>query len=231
LPQKAVLLDTNNDLITSYKVIQNSVEELIASLQKHKNEKKYYYKIREMDRTEEYKNWSDIERVSRILYMNKCCYNGLYRVNSQGFFNVPFGKYKNPKFCDEINLRAVSSVLKGVKLISGSFDRCLDYAEKDDFIYLDPPYHPLSNTSYFTSYTKDNFGLEDQNHLFEVFKELDRRGCHVLLSNSSSKIILDLYKDFTIGFVDAKRSINSNAKKRGTIKEVLVSNHPFLKMA
>ncbi len=225
LPKKAILIDINNDLINVYNVIKNKVSELIKSLKKHKNEKDYFYKIRSIDREPSvFNNWSDIEKASRIVYMNKCCYNGLYRVNSKGQFNAPFGKYKNPKICDIENLIVVYKILKNVSLINSSFEKCLDFAEKDDFIYFDPPYVPISESANFTSYTKGNFGKEDQITLFNVFETLNKRGCKVMLSNSYCDFILDLYKDYQITILKAKRAINSDASKRGQIKEVLITN-------
>ena len=225
LPEKAILIDINEELINCFKVIKHKVEELIDLLKNHKNEKEYYYQIRNLDRNPEvYKKLSDAEKASRTIYLNRCCYNGLYRVNSKGQFNVPFGRYKNPNFCDEKNLEAVSSALKNVNVLRGSFEVCLDYAEKDDFIYFDPPYQPISQTSSFTSYTKENFGIESQRKLFSVFKSLDNRGCKLLLSNSYNNFILDLFNDYQIILLNAKRAINSNATKRGIIKEVLVLN-------
>ena len=224
-PKKAILIDNNPVLINAYKIIQNNVEELIKSLQKHKNEKEYYYKIRNVDLLDEFNEWSDIEKASRILFMNKCCYNGLYRVNSKGHFNTPFGKYKNPKFCDEINLRAVHKSLQGIQILLSSFETCLKYAKKDDFVYFDPPYDPLSDTANFTGYTKEKFGKKEQERLKRVFDELSERGCKVLLSNSYTDFILKLYKDYNISLVTAKRVINRDASKRGKIKEILVCNY------
>ncbi len=156
--------------------------------------------------------------------MNRCCYNGLYRVNSKGQFNTPFGSYKNPKFCNKENLIAVNKALQGVKIIHGSFEACLDHCEKYDFVYFDPLYHPLSDTASFTSYTKENFGKDSQKKLFEIFQTLDERGCKLMLSNSYNNFILNLYKDYKIITLNAKRAINSDATKRGEIKEVLVLN-------
>ncbi len=225
LPERAILMDTNEELINCYKVIQNKVEELILSLKNHRNEKEYFYKIRNMDRNPgEFNKLSDVERASRTIYLNRCCFNGLYRVNSKGYFNVPFGKYKKPKFCDEKNLRAVNLTLKNVVILNKTFETCLNFTEEGDFIYVDPPYQPLTETAYFTSYTKEGFGEEAQLKLFEVFKELDKRGCKVMLSNSYGKFILELYKDFKIVIVKAKRAINRDATKRGEIKEVLILN-------
>jgi DNA adenine methylase len=226
LPKNAILNDINQDLINTYRVIKENVSELITSLKKHKNEEEYFYKIRSVDRNlDEFKTWSDVEKASRIIYLNRCCYNGLYRVNSKGYFNAPFGKYKNPKICNEENLKLVHKVLKDVKLMNTSFELCLNYAKKDDFIYFDPPYVPISESANFTSYTKSSFKKEDQIKLFNVFKELDQKGCKLLLSNSYNEFILKLYKNYQINIVYAKRAINSNPDKRGEIKEILIINN------
>jgi len=226
LPNKAILIDNNEELINCYRVIQNKIGELINSLKKHKNEKDYFYKIRSIDRNlVEFKKLSDVERASRMIYLNRSCFNGLYRVNSKGEFNVPFGKYENPKFCDKENLLAVNTVLKDIQIINGDFKECLELAEKDDFIYFDPPYQPISATANFTSYTKENFNKEDQVRLFKVYEELDNRGCKVMLSNSYNEFILDLYKKYDLKTVHAKRAINSDASGRGQIKEVLIINY------
>jgi DNA adenine methylase len=224
LSKKSILMDINQVLINTYQVIKSNVEELIELLKQHKNEEEYYYKLRAVDRTDEFNQWSDVEKASRTIFLNRCCYNGLYRVNSKGYYNVPFGKYKNPKFCDEPNLRAVHQVLKNVDIFHSSFENVLKYAKQGDFIYFDPPYHPLTKTANFTSYTSNTFGEADQIKLRDVFKELIDRGCKVLLSNSYNEFILNLYEEFKIVLVSAKRAINSNASKRGAIKEVLVMN-------
>ncbi len=225
LPETAILIDVNKELINTYNIIKNNVSELIKSLKNHKNEKDYYYEVRSKDRNpEEYNKLSDVNKASRTIYLNRCCFNGLYRVNSKGQFNVPFGKYKNPKFCDEENLVAIHKALQNALLINDSFEKCLDFAEKGDFIYFDPPYVPISSSANFTSYTKGNFGKEDQIRLFNVYKNLDERGCKVMLSNSYSDFILDLYKDYQINILYAKRAINSDGSKRGEIKELLITN-------
>lgn len=222
----SIIIDINKDLINCYEVIKNNVKELIDLLKTHKNEKDYYYKIRALDRNKEkFNKLPNVEKASRIIYLNRCCYNGLYRVNSKGQFNVPFGKYKNPNFCDEENLLAVSRVLKDVKIIHGSFEICLEHAQKGDFVYFDPPYHPISKTSSFTSYTKENFGKESQLKLYEIFKKLDKRGCKLMLSNSYNEYIQNLYKNFKIITLGARRVINCNAKKRGNIKVLLILNY------
>lgn len=226
LPKDAILIDNNAELVNCYKVIQNRVKELIVSLNKHKNEKDYFYKIRNIDRNpEDFKNLSDVERASRNIFLNKCCFNGLYRVNSKGEFNVPFGKYENPTFCDKENLIAVSKILKNIQIINGDFEECFKFAKEGDFIYFDPPYQPISTTANFTSYTKENFSMEDQVRLLKVYEELDNRGCKVMLSNSYNEFILDLYKKYDLKTVYARRAINSDASGRGQIKEVLIINY------
>lgn len=223
--KRVVVTDINEDLINCYNVVKNNVMELIKSLKKHKNEKNYFYRTREKDRNPAiYNNMTVIEKASRIIYLNRCCYNGLYRVNSKGYFNVPFGKYKNPNFCDEENLISVNRALKTVETLVSSFEKCLGYAKKGDFVYFDPPYFPISETSSFTSYTKESFGKEAQVSLCDVFKELDKIGCKLVLSNSDSVYIRDLYKDYKIVELLAKRAINCDGKKRGEIKELLITN-------
>lgn len=225
LPEKSILIDNNPELINCYNVIRDKVEGLINSLKKHKNEKEYFYQVRNLDRNlETYNQLSDVEKASRTIFLNKTCYNGLYRVNSKNQFNTPFGRYENPKICDEGNLRAVSISLKNAKIISGDFEKVLEFAQKDDFVYFDSPYDPLNQTANFTSYTKDNFGKNEQIRLHSVFKQLDSRKCKLLLSNANTDFIKELYKSFKIQILYANRAVNSDATKRGKIKEVLISN-------
>lgn len=225
LPENSILIDNNPELINCYNVIKNKVEELIISLKKHKNEKEYYYQIRDFDRDlDKYNRLTDVERASRTIYLNKTCYNGLYRVNSKNQFNTPFGRYDNPKICDEENLRAVSISLKNAKIALGDFEKVLEFAQKDDFIYFDSPYDPLNQTASFTSYTKDNFGKSEQIRLQSVFRKLDSKKCKILLSNANTEFIKELYKDYNIYTLYANRAVNSDATKRGKIKEVLISN-------
>ncbi len=225
-PKFSIIIDINEELINCYKVIKSNVNELIELLKTHKNEKDYYYKIRALDRDKEkFNKLSNIERASRMIYLNRCCYNGLYRVNSKGQFNVPFGRYKNPNFCDEENLLAVSKALENFKIIYGSFEICLDYAEKGDFIYFDPPYYPISKTSSFTSYTKENFEEDSQQKLLNIFKKLDDRDCKLMLSNSYNEYIKNLYKDYKIITLNARRAINCNAAKRGNVNVLLILNY------
>lgn len=226
-PKKAVINDINSELINCYKVIKEDLEELILDLSQHNNEKEYYYSIRDLDRSDSYSSLSDIKKASRIIYLNKTCYNGLFRVNSQGQFNVPFGKYKNPKIVDEIVLKAINHYLtnNSVEIRNLDFEDALSDARSGDFVYIDPPYDPVSDTSSFTGYSIDGFGKEEQKRLKSVFDLLNERGCKVMLSNSDTPFILDLYQDYHQITVEAKRNINSVPDGRGKIDEILVTNY------
>ena len=226
-PKKAVINDINTELINVYETIKNHVDELIEDLKKHKNDKDYYYDIRDLDRKPEYKQLSSIERASRIIYLNKTCFNGLFRVNSQGQFNVPFGKYKNPQIVNEVVIRAVHNYLSSndVQILNGDFETAVETAKKGDFVYFDPPYDPVSDTSSFTGYSLDGFNKDDQKRLKYLFVELDKRGVNVMLSNSATDFIKELYEGFNIQIVSASRNINANASGRGKIDEVLVMNY------
>lgn len=225
-----VLLDSLQELIDCYCVIRDQVEELILALQDHESHKRevdYFYQVRAWDRSSDYARRSSVQRAARFLFLNHTCYNGLYRVNRRGWFNAPFGRYANPAICDADNLRAVSRALRGVTLHSGDFERCLDLAQPGDFVYLDPPYHPLSATASFTSYTSADFGVQDQRRLASVFRELDRRGCRVMLSNSDTELIRELYAGYERIQVVAARAINSRPDRRGPVSELLVLNRPW----
>jgi DNA adenine methylase len=231
-PPKAVINDTNKELINCYKVIRDSLDELMEELSKDKysNSETSYYQMRDLDRSrKEYENLSEVEKAARIIYLNKTCYNGLFRVNSQGQFNVPFGRYKNPNILDNAVLRAVNKYLKRdtIELLNQDFAKAVQSAKEGDFVYLDPPYDPVSETASFTGYDVNGFNRDEQERLKEEFDALDKRGCKVMLSNSCTDFILDLYKDYqyTIIKVRATRSINSNALKRGMVDEVLVLNY------
>ncbi len=222
-PQKAVISDINEELINAYKVIKDNVEELINSLKKHKNTKEYYYAIRAINP----KTLTPVERASRFIYLNKTCFNGLYRENSKGQFNVPFGKYKNPKICDEENLRAVSEFLNKIEIVilNCDYKETCEMAKSEDFVYLDPPYYPISKTASFTKYNKNGFSEEDQIELSEIFKDLDRKGCYVMLSNSNTEFIKKLYANYRIQEIKANRFINCKANRRGKSNiEVLITN-------
>lgn len=226
-PAKAIINDLNEELINTYLIIKNNVENLINDLRKHKNDSDYYYKIRELDRHKSYKGLSDLEKASRIIYLNKTCYNGLFRVNSQGYFNVPFGKYTNPNILNEQVLRTVSEYLNyaDISFLNKDFEESLKNIDKGSFVYFDPPYDPISDSSSFTGYNLHGFKKEDQLRLKKSCDRLHSIGCNFLLSNSFTEFILDLYKDYKIEIIKSNRTINSNASKRGEINEVLIKNY------
>lgn len=228
-PQNAVINDSNSELMNTYKVIKDNPNALITFLQIHelKNNEDYFYEIRSMDRNKDYDSISDIEKAARTIYLNKTCYNGLYRVNKSNQFNAPYGKYKNPVIVDYDNILACSNYLNkaNVKIFDGDYKNVLTLANKDDFVYLDPPYLPISKTSSFTSYTANNFNLDEQIELKNQCDRLNEEGIRFLLSNSYSEIIMELYKDYEIIIVNARRVINSDPSKRGEIREVLIKNY------
>ncbi len=224
LPKKAFLSDLNSDLVITYNVIKNNIDALIKSLKKHEYEKDYFLKVRAKNP----KNLSDIDVASRFIFLNRTCFNGMYRVNSKGQFNVPFGKYTNPLICDEDNLRKVSKALEKVEIKHQDYKAVLKKAKKGDFIYFDPPYYPISKTASFTTYTTEAFLDKEQIELRDTFLELHKRGCFVMLSNSDTPFINKIYKGFKgvkINKVEAGRSINSKASGRGKITEVLITNY------
>jgi DNA adenine methylase len=214
------LSDSNAQLVELYQIVRNDVESLIKALSHHRNEEKYYYAIRALDAA----SLSPVERAARFIYLNRTCYNGLYRVNSQGQFNVPFGNYKNPRICDAHGLRAASLALQRANLRLADFETAVEETQRGDLIYFDPPYQPLSKTSSFTAYTSDRFGEEEQRRLARIFRDLDRRGCYVMLSNSSAPLIRELYSEYNLIEVLANRAINSKANGRGKIVELLITN-------
>ena len=224
--KKAVVNDSNPELINAYQIIRDNVNELLIDLEKHENTKEYFYEIRKIDRTPEYENLSNVEKASRLIYLNKTCYNGLFRVNSSGEFNTPFGNYKNPNIINPHVLKAVSNYLNNnnVKFLCGDFEDAIKNIRKGAFVYFDPPYAPLSDSSSFTGYTIDGFNDDDQRRLKKLCDKLNERGVKFLLSNSTAPIILDLYKNYEIEYVGAKRNINSVGEGRGEIKEVLIWN-------
>lgn len=224
-PNNAYISDMNEELINLYKVVRDNVDELIVDLQKHDISKEYFMEIRNIDRTEEYEYWSDVKKASRFIYLNRTCFNGMYRVNSKGEFNVPFGHYKNPRILDENNLINCSNLLQRTEIKHADFSEILKKVKKGDFVYFDPPYVPLSETSSFTSYTKDGFDIDMQFKLRDVCDELDSMGVKFLLSNSDTKLVNELYENYNIKKVFASRQINANADGRGKITEVLVRNY------
>jgi DNA adenine methylase len=227
-PNKAVVNDINAELINVYTVIRDHLEELIEDLKQHKNEADYYYEIRELDRDKKkYHQLSNVEKASRIIYLNKTCYNGLFRVNQQGEFNSPFGRYKNPNIVNEPTLRAVSNYFNKAKITfkCGDFEEAVKGIRKGSFVYFDPPYDPVSDSANFTGYDKGGFARDEQVRLKRLCDNLNSRNIKFLLSNSATDFILDLYKDYNITIVKANRAINSKGDKRGEVDEVLVRNY------
>ena len=222
--KKIVLSDINTELINTYQVIKNSPKELIKNLQKYKDKhsKEFYYQIRELDRSKNYKSLSDIEKATRFIYLNKTCFNGLYRVNKKGYFNTPMGSYKNPNIADIETILNASEALQNATILYQPFDEVLNQAKKDDLVYFDPPYYPLNATSNFTSYDSNCFLEEEQFRLFETFDKLAQQGVKVVESNSDTKFIKELYKNYDIQIVNANRFINSKSSGRGKINEVLI---------
>lgn len=224
LPKHAELSDTNRELVMTYNVIKDNVDGLIKSLKKHIYNKEYYLGVRAQDINE----LSDIDVASRFIFLNRTSFNGMYRVNKSGQFNVPFGRYKNPLICDENNLRKVSEALQGIAITHRDYKDVLKLAKIGDFIYFDPPYYPLNPTSSFTAYTAKGFFEKEQIELRDTFVELHERGCFVMLSNSDTPFINELYSELegvSINKIIAGRAINSKGSKRGKINEVLITNY------
>lgn len=226
-PSIAVINDFNEELINVYKVIKNNLDELIADLKIHENNSDYFYKIRGIDRTEEFNELTDIQRASRVIYLNKTCYNGLYRVNRAGEFNAPYGRYKNPNIVNEPTLKAVNKYLNSsdITIRSGDYFDSLSDVDEKSFVYIDPPYHPISESSNFTGYVQGGWDINDQIRLRDTCNMLNERGVRFLLSNSSSQEIRELYDSYRITTVRANRAINSNGAARGEIDEVLIKNY------
>jgi DNA adenine methylase len=227
-PKNAYVNDINDELINVYQVIMRNVEDLIAILTKFKNKSAVFYTVRDWDRDKaKYSRLSDIEKAARMLYLNKTCYNGLYRVNSKGQFNTPFGEYRNPNIVNAETLKAVSAYLNSanVKLSSIDYAKVLEMLPKGTFVYLDPPYDPVSATASFTSYSKGGFSRDEQIRLRECCDQLDKRGLKFMLSNSATDFIKKQYSAYDITIVRAKRAINSDAAKRGEVAEVVVRNY------
>lgn len=225
LPRETFLFDHNQELTNTFLVVKDQVDELIAVLSTHQEKhcKKYYYQIRALDR--ENIDLSPVERAARTIYLNRTCYNGLYRVNSKDQFNVPIGSYKNPQILYDDVLRAASLALQNTSIATKDFRELVDLARAGDFFYFDPPYDPVSKTASFTSYTANNFGDDDQRALASVFAQLAGKGCFCMLSNSYTPFMLNLYRDFRVEIVQAKRAVNSNGNGRGSIPEILVLNY------
>lgn len=227
-PRRAIVGDLNADLMTVYEVIRDDAEALLESLKKHENTPEYFYAIRNIDRDRErYRELSEVERASRLIYLNKTCFNGLFRVNSAGEFNSPFGYYKNPNIVNEPVIRAVSRYFntRDIAFYSEDFARTVGRVERGGFVYLDPPYDPISDTASFTGYNKGGFGRDEQLRLKQCCDEMTRRGVKFMLSNSATDFIRELYREYHITTVRARRAINADARGRGAIDEVLIRNY------
>jgi len=225
--QKCIVSDLNSDLVLAYITVRDKVDDLISSLKNHsknyfKNSKSYYYETRDSEPK------SQVEKTSRLIFLNRTCFNGLYRVNSKGKFNVPLGRYTNPNIVNEDNLRSVSQVLqsKKIQISCRDFSAIIDDAKKNDFVYFDPPYQPVSSTANFTSYTNRDFTYDDLKRLYKLCKKLDSKGCKFVLSNSNSKEVLEIFlNDWKISEIEANRAINSNSKKRTGHSELIIKNY------
>lgn len=244
--EHSTIIDINSDLIASYKVVQNNVSELISHLKAmeinylsadNEERKDIYYQTRQEFnlKAESFSNQlsgDTVERVAQLIFLNRTCFNGLYRLNSRGHFNVPQGSYKNPTICQEERLIEAHKALKNTEILQGEFELVKHLATKDNFIYYDPPYRPLNTTSNFTNYSKDGFNEEDQHRLYRVFNELNDRRVYQMLSNSDPKVydpkdsfFDNMYSKYNIARVDANRMINSKGAGRGSITELLITNY------
>ena len=227
-PKRALVNDLNQDLITVYRVIKEDADALIEHLSRHENTPEYFYRIRDLDRDKEaYAALSDVEKASRLLYLNKTCYNGLFRVNASGAFNSPYGHYRRPNIVNEQTIRGVSRYFNScdITFFSGDFAAVLEQVPEGGFVYLDPPYDPVSDTASFTGYNRGGFGREEQVRLKECCDALTARGVKFLLSNSATPFIRELYSSYRVSIVQARRAVNSVASRRGAIEEVLVRNY------
>ena len=229
-PEKAVINDNNAELVNLYRVIKKDPEGLIKDLNKHQNEEGYFYKIRGLDRDpESYSRLSEVERASRIIFLNKTCYNGLFRVNSAGEFNTPFGRYKNPKIVNDITIRAISSYFNrnDITILNTDFEAALEGIKKNSFVYFDPPYDPVSDSANFTGYTRAGFGRDEQLRLKVLCDRLNGMGIKFMLSNAATDFIKELYKDYSeyTEIITANRAVNSRPEKRGGVEELLVRNY------
>ncbi len=226
-PKQAVISDYNEELINVYRVIKDHPEELIEDLKKHKNTSSYFYELRSIDRLPAFHEHSDIQRASRIIYLNKTCYNGLYRVNAAGEFNTPFGRYKNPNIVNEPTIKAVSKYLNNnsIQILNADYETVLTDIPSNSFVYLDPPYHPVSESSNFTGYVQGGWTEKDQLRLRDVCDSLNERNIKFLLSNSAADFIKEIYANYHIEIVKANRAINSDSTKRGEVDELLIRNY------
>jgi DNA adenine methylase len=227
-PERALLCDVNPALVATYEAVRDAVDDVIAELERLSSahdtrSDKTYYSVRE--RYNRSRTLTPVERAAAFIYLNKTCFNGLHRVNRRGEFNVPAGRYKNPRILDADVLRTASSALRRAELRCTGFEQLLSSARPGDFVYFDPPYEPVSSTASFTAYAQDGFRREDQLRLRDVFATLDKRGCKLMLSNSDVPFLRDIYKGFRLDTVQAARAINRDASKRGPVSELVVRNY------
>lgn len=229
-PKKSTINDTNSELVNCYQVIKDQPQELLELCQKHQanNTSEYYYQLRAQDRQADFNQRTAVERAARIIYLNKTCFNGLFRVNSSSQFNVPYGKYKNPIIAESGVIQAISAYLNHaqVHILNEDFEQAVATAKEGAFIYFDPPYHPVTDTSSFTGYSMNGFGEQEQIRLKKLCDRLTDQGCQVLASNSAAPLIKSLYDDprYEVIEVKATRAINAVASKRGRINELLIYN-------
>ena len=224
-PKNAYISDINPELINLYNTVKNNTHSLIKDLRRYKNTETEFYRIRNLDRTPDYKNLTNIEKAGRFIYLNKTCYNGLYRTNSKGQFNAPYGFYKNPNIIDKQNLKICSELLKETEIGLSDFSNIENKIKTRDFVYFDPPYIPINKTSSFTKYYKDDFNTGSQIKLKELCDRLNKKNIYFMLSNSYNETALNLYKEYNIKKINAIRAINCKADKRGTINELIITNY------
>jgi DNA adenine methylase len=224
-PENAVLNDWNRDLVNMYRCVAWNVEGVIRRLRKHRQMhcEAYYYQMRELW-NEDGRTWGNVDRAAAFIYLNKTCFNGLWRVNKKGKFNVPAGRYKSPQIFDPDNMRNAGKLLRRTELRTGDYRDAVAGAGAGDFVYFDPPYQPVNTTAKFTSYTEADFGEDNQLELAALARQLSDRGCYVMLSNSDTPFIRKIYKGFKIETVKCPRAINSKASSRGKVDEVLITN-------
>lgn len=231
MPEKAVINDTNRELIAVYKCLRSKTmyEKMIQKIDEYvlSHSEENYYKVRDIDRKPEFKQFKLFEKAARTIYINKTCFNGLYRVNAKGYFNVPFNGNLNPNCYEKENIDSVHEFMKKTKpvILMKDFEKAVATAQKGDFVYFDPPYDTLDDKNSFTTYTKDSFGKPEQERLAKLFKELSNKGVYVMASNHNTKFVNELYAGFNIEVVQARRSINAKGDGRGKVEEVIITNY------
>lgn len=226
-PEEAVVGDLNAELMNMYHVVRDTPHELVEHLAQHHNTSEYFYQLRMQDREPEFALRTPLERASRFIYLNKTCYNGLFRVNNAGEFNSPYGRYKHPNIVNRENILAVSDYLNRAKvtLVHEDYQTVLEHLPDTAFVYLDPPYHPISDTSSFTGYVQGGWKAVDQERLRDACRDLNRRGVRFMQSNSDTPLIRELYAEFELTTVQAVRAVNSKGSGRGAVSELIIRNY------